>query len=81
MQRQLTKNTLLDVAYVGNHGLHLEGFVNANQRVLSTLGTANVQRQFANWPSDITEALNEFLSNYNALQVRYEQRLSAGLLC
>jgi len=75
----LTKNTLLDIAYVGNHGLHLEGFVNANQRVLSTLGTANVQRAFANWPSDITEAPNEFYSNYNALQIRYEQRFVAGL--
>ena len=32
---------------------------------------------FANWPSDITEALNEFYSNYNALQVRYEQRFVA----
>jgi outer membrane receptor protein involved in Fe transport len=79
VQRQLTKNTLLDLAYVGNHGVHLEGFVNANQRVLSTLGTANVQRQYANWPSDITEALNEFLSNYNALQARYEQRFVGGL--
>ncbi|HEY1648851.1 MAG TPA: TonB-dependent receptor [Terracidiphilus sp.] len=79
VQRQLTKNTLLDVAYVGNHGVHLQGFVNANQRVLSTLGTANVQREYANWPSDITEALNEFWSNFNALQVRYEQRFVAGL--
>ncbi|HEV2486774.1 MAG TPA: TonB-dependent receptor [Terracidiphilus sp.] len=79
VQRQLTKNTLLDVAYVGNHGLHLEGFLNANQRVLSTLGTSNVQRQYAKWPSDITEALNEFWSNFNALQVRYEQRFVAGL--
>ena len=34
---------------------------------------------FANWPSDITEALNEFSSNYNALQVRYEQRFVGGL--
>ena len=79
VQRQLTKNTVLDVAYVGNHGVHLEGFVNANQRVLSTLGTANVQRQYANWPSDITEALNEFSSNYNALQARYEQQFVHGL--
>jgi hypothetical protein len=79
VQRQLTKNALLDVAYVGNHGLHLEGFINANQRVLSTLGTANVQRAYSNWPSDITTALNEFYSNYNALQVRYEQRFVAGL--
>ena len=79
VQQQLSKNTLLDVAYVGNHGLHLEGFINANQRVLSTLGTTNVQRAYGNWPSDITTALNEFYSNYNALQVRYEQRFVAGL--
>jgi hypothetical protein len=85
VQRQLAKNTLVDVAYVGNHGLKLQGFLNANQRVLSTLGTVNaqgqsaVQRQYANWPSDITEALNEFWSNFNALQVRYEQRFVAGL--
>jgi hypothetical protein len=79
VQRQFAKNTLLDIAYVGNHGIHLQGFLNANQRVLSTLGTANVQRTYANWPSDITEALNEFISNYNALQVRYEQRSYFGL--
>jgi len=79
VQRQLAKNTLLDVAYVGSHGVHLQGFLNANQRVLSTLGTSNVQRYYANWPSDITEALNEFMSHYNALQVRYEQRFVDGL--
>ncbi len=79
VQQQLFKNTLLDVAYVGNHGLKLQGFVNANQRVLTTLGTANVQRYYPNWPSDITEALNEFWSNYNSLQVRYEQRFVGGL--
>jgi hypothetical protein len=79
VQEQLAKNTLLNVAYVGNHGVKLQGFLNANQRILSTLGTGNVQREFANWPSDITEALNEFFSNYNALQVRYEQRFVAGL--
>ena len=79
VQRELAKNTLIDVAYVGNHGVHLQGFLNANQRIVSTLGTSNVQRLYANWPSDITEALNEFWSNYNALQVRYEQRFVAGL--
>jgi hypothetical protein len=79
VQQQLAKNTLLDVAYVGNRGLHLQGFLNANQRVLSTLGTTNVQREYANWPSDITQALNEFWSSFNALQVRYEQRFVAGI--
>jgi hypothetical protein len=75
VQEQLAKNTLLDVAYVGNHGLKLQGFVNGNQK-----NPANgFARPFANWPSDITEALNEFYSNYNALQVRYEQRFVGGL--
>ena len=75
VQRTLFKNSILDVAYVGNHGLKLEGFVNANQKNPS-LGFA---RPFTNWPSDITEALNEFSSNYNSLQVKYEQRFVGGL--
>jgi hypothetical protein len=75
VQEQLAKNSLLDVAYVGNHGLHLQGFLNGNQK-----NPANgFARPFTAWPSDITEALNEFWSNYNALQVRCEQRAVAGL--
>jgi outer membrane receptor protein involved in Fe transport len=75
VQRQLAKNILLDIAYVGNHGVKLQGFLNGNQENPS-LGFA---RPFAGWPSDITEALNEFYSHYNALQVRYEQRATFGL--
>jgi hypothetical protein len=75
VQQQLAKNTLLDVAYVGNHGLKLQGFLNGNQE-----NPANgFARPFGKWPSDITEALNQFWSNYNALQVRYEQRFVGGL--
>jgi outer membrane receptor protein involved in Fe transport len=75
VQRQLAKNALIDVAYVGNHGVKLQGFINGNQKNPSN----GFARPFADWPSDITEALNEFYSNYNALQVRYEQRLVGGL--
>jgi hypothetical protein len=74
VQRELKKNILVDVAYVGNHGLKLEGFLNANQKNPAN----NFARPYA-WPSDITAAINEFYSNYNALQVRYEQRSVAGL--
>ena len=75
VQRELAKNMLIDVAYVGNHGVKLQGFLNGNQK-----NPANgFNRPFGNWPSDITEALNQFWSNYNALQVRYEQRFVAGL--
>ena len=75
IQRTVVKNALLDIAYVGNHGLKLQGFLNANQKN-PALGFA---RPYANWPSDITEALNEFYSNYNSLQVKYEQRFIGGL--
>jgi len=75
IQRQLAKNILLDVGYVGNHGLKLQGFLNANQKDPAN----NFARPYGNWPSDITEALNEFSSNYNSLQVRYEQRMTGGL--
>jgi hypothetical protein len=79
-QRTLGKNTLLDVAYIGNHGLKLQGFLNGNQLNPSVRNAAGgFTRPFANWPSDITEALNEFYSNYNALQVKYEQRMVGGL--
>jgi hypothetical protein len=75
VQQQLTKNTLLDVAYIFNHGLKLEGFINGNQEN----PTNGFARPYANWPSDITEAVNEYFSNFNALQVKYEQRFVGGL--
>lgn len=77
LQRQLFKNSLVDVAYVGNHGLKLQGLLNGNQRNITATG--GYSRPFGNWPSDITTAVNGFSSNYNALQVRYEQRMAGGL--
>jgi outer membrane receptor protein involved in Fe transport len=79
VQRELSKNMLLDVAYVGNRGLKLQGFLNANQLNPSVITNGKFTRPYANWQSDITAAVNEFYSNYNALQVRYEQRMKGGL--
>ncbi len=75
VQRTLAKNTLIDIAYVGNHGVKLQGFLNANQKNPS-LGFA---RPYANWPSDITASIKEFYSNFNSLQVKYEQQFVGGL--
>ena len=46
VQKSLAKNTLLDLAYIGNHGLKLQGFINANQGNPS-LGLANPTNQNA----------------------------------
>jgi hypothetical protein len=96
VQKSLAKNTLLDIAFIGNHGLKLQGFDNANQGNPS-LGVANPTnpalgagfvRPYPTWGGpvgstydygDITQALNEFYSHFNALQVRYEQRFVDGL--
>jgi Carboxypeptidase regulatory-like domain/TonB dependent receptor/TonB-dependent Receptor Plug Domain len=40
VQKSLAKNILFDVAYIGNHGLRLQGFLNANQGN-PALGIAN----------------------------------------
>jgi hypothetical protein len=79
IQRTLAKNTLLDIAYVGNRGVRLQGFLNANQLNPSVITNGKFTRPFANWPSDITEALNEFYSNFQSLQVKYEQQFVGGL--
>ncbi len=81
VQRQLAKNVLVDVAYVGNHGLKLLEFANYNQGnpalgVNPTTKTFN--RPIATF-GDITYAFNGAYSNYNGLQVRYEQRATNGL--
>jgi hypothetical protein len=75
VQRQLAKNIVFDVAYVGNHGVKLQGFLNGNQKN----PTNGFARPFSQWPSDITAAVNEFLSHYDSLQARYEQRFVGGL--
>jgi len=74
VQRTLAKNTLLDIAYVGNHGLKLLQFGNLNQK--DPLN--NFARPIPTY-GDITVALREAYSHYDSLQVRYEQRMVAGL--
>lgn len=73
-QRELAKNIILDLAYVGNHGLKLLEFANANQKN-PALGFARPYPTFG----DITAALNSGYSNYNSLQFRYEQRNVHGI--
>jgi hypothetical protein len=94
VQKSLAKNTLLDLAYIGNHGVHLQGFLNANQMnpsagLTTVPGATGWARPYSAWGTqlsatsfvngDITEALNGFKSHFNALQARYEQRFVKGL--
>jgi hypothetical protein len=74
VQRSVAKNILFDVAYVGNHGLKLLQLANLNQKDPAK-GYARPYPTYG----DITIALHSAYSHYDALQVRYEQRMVAGL--
>jgi hypothetical protein len=78
VQRTLMKNTLLDIAYVGNHGLKLLQLANYNQADPRVITNNKFTRPLSTY-GDVTIALHTAYSNYNALQVRYEQRMVAGL--
>jgi hypothetical protein len=81
VQRELWKNVLLDVAYVGNRSDDLLLFANYNQALPNNAaGTIALQArrpipQFA----DITYAFNGGYSRYNSVQVKFEARLSGNL--
>jgi hypothetical protein len=81
VQREVMRNTLIDVAYVGNRANKLLLFADYNQAFPNRAGE-NVPLQ-ARRPiqsfSDITYAFPGGWSNYNALQLRFERRYMAGL--
>ena len=74
VQRSLFKNGLLDVAYVGNHGLKLLQLANYNQKDPNN----NFARPLPAF-GDITYPIREAYSHYDSIQVKYEQQMVAGL--
>ncbi len=90
VQRELAKDWILDVAYVGNKGNHLMILADANQATPNTpsatcsatvsSGCASLQsrRPISNF-AYIEVAYGAGFSSYNALQVKLEKRYSQGL--
>ena len=82
VQREIARNMLLDVAYVGNRADELLLLANYNQanpnNAAGTIPLAN-RRPIAGF-ADITYAFNGGKSRYNSLQVKYDYRPRRGLL-
>ncbi len=88
IQRELTPNMLLDVAYVGNHAVKLILLADLNQARPFTAAEAALpaaqrpsldsRRPIRGFKS-ISAVLPAAFSNYNALQVKFERRFSGGL--
>jgi hypothetical protein len=78
MQREVRRNMLLDVAYVGNRADDLVLFANSNQAVPNNAaGTLSLQSRRPNQQfADITFPFNGGKSRYQALQTKFEWRVS-----
>jgi hypothetical protein len=82
VQREIARNMILDVAYVGNRADDLLLFANFNQAVPNnSAGSAPLQaRRPIPEFSDITYSFNGGKSRYNALQLKYDYRMRQGLM-
>jgi hypothetical protein len=81
VQRQLAKSIFLDVAYVGNYGVHEQIVMDYNQAVPNAPGGAlslQARRPISTYGT-IQESLNEGPSRYNALEAKLEKRYANGI--
>jgi hypothetical protein len=88
IQRELTKDLLIDIAYVGNHAVKMVMLADVNQARPLTLAelalpaaqrpTLDQRRPISGFRT-ISGVLPAAFSNYNALQVKLERRFSKGL--
>jgi hypothetical protein len=83
VERALPKNFVLDVAYVGNHGVDIPMDFDLNAAVAPSVGSTCPQRPLCALFG--RTAATDFLfkptsSNYHALQTRFNHRSGGGLL-
>ena len=81
-QSQLAKNTALEVGYIGNKGIHLdyEHVIGNQARPQPNTDAASIQAARP-WPDLGVVNFDSYTgdSNYNALYIKVNQRLSRGL--
>ena len=83
VQRQLSKKDVLEVAYVGNHGVDLNGTNDFNDPVNTSDPATNklsiqARRPYQPWGT-ITFNTQDTSTNYNSLQAKIDHRTSYGL--
>jgi hypothetical protein len=80
-QLELSKTTVLDIAYVGNHAIHLRVLGDYNQAALQAPGgmlTLQQRRPLQNF-ADIYDNISQGFLRYNSLQVKVTQQPFHGL--
>ena len=79
IQRQLPGNLLLEGAYVGSKGTHLQVLVDHNQDPTPGPGDVQSRRPYPEY-GPFTSIENHGNSSYHSLQLKAEKRLSQGLI-
>jgi hypothetical protein len=77
IQQQLSSNDVLEVGYVGNHGVDLNGTNDFNDPAPGP-GAVQARRPYQPW-STISFNTQDLSTNYNSLQVKWDHRVSHGL--
>ncbi len=77
VQQELTAHDLVDIEYVGNHGVDLNSSNDFNDPTPGP-GAVQARRPYQPW-STITFNTQDLSTNYNSLQVKLEHRESHGL--
>jgi hypothetical protein len=77
VQQQLSPKTVFDIAYVGNHGVHLQGADDFNDPTPAS-GAVQVRRPFQPWGT-ITYQAQDVGTTYQSLQSKIEHRAGNGL--
>ena len=77
VQQQLSPKTVFDIAYVGNHGLHLQATNDFNDPSPAA-GAVQGRRPFQPWGA-ITFQSQDLGTTYQALQAKLERRVSDGI--
>jgi hypothetical protein len=80
IQHEFTRNTLLEVNYIGNHGLHMPIFYAGNPALPGpgTIGTPAHPRAFPQ-VGPLSGLGDQGSSDYHALQAKFEKRFANGL--
>ncbi len=77
IEREFSGNTVLEVAYVGNHALHLQATDDFNDPTPAA-GAIQARRPYPIWGA-ITMQSQDTGATYSSLQAKLEHRMSHGL--
>jgi hypothetical protein len=82
IEQQLATDLIARISYVGNRGVHLQYFEEENPAIYrsgANINNTNQRRPLYPYYASLIQMTNGGVSNYNALQMSLEKRLSHGV--